>query len=514
MVNSQKKFLKASLFVSAISLLGKIFGFARDAVIAAFYGASWQTDAFFFAQSMPGIVFPAVCNSLSTAFLSIYVSKSVEDREKADQYASNTLLFSSFLAIGLGMLAIVLLPLLVPLLAPGFSENQSTLAIHLTRITMGAFVLIMIQYMLGAILSARKQYYGSQIAALYFNLSVILITVFLGKGQSMDALTITVVIGHLIQVVSLVFFLRNKFEFHPARRFVNDETSSLLRLTLPILVGNSIVQINNIVDKLLSSLFGDGAMSALSYSNTLNRFVTGIVITTLTTVIYPVLTEKFSENDHESFENMIFRSITIGVLVLAPISVITSMCAPDIVRFVYERGNFGADASSMTAYALSFYGFMYVFSAVQEIITRAFYAMKDTKTPLKAASLAIMANAVLSIILSRFLKLGGIALGTTLSTLIASILLLRAIKITQPHMDFHRIVPSMLKIAASSVVLAVLIVALKNLLYTFGAFPRFLIITSVCFLAHFIILYLTKCEEVLMLTKLGLQRAGRLRRKL
>ena len=96
MENNQKKFLKASFLVSAISLMGKVFGFVRDAVIAAFYGASWQTDAFFFAQSMPSIIFPAVCNSISTAFLSVYVSKSVENKEMADQYASNTLLFSSF----------------------------------------------------------------------------------------------------------------------------------------------------------------------------------------------------------------------------------------------------------------------------------------------------------------------------------------------------------------------------------------------------------------------------------
>ena len=503
MERNHLKVLKASIAVSAISLLGKVFGFARDAVIAAFYGANWETDAFFFSQSMPGIIFPAVCNSLSTAFLSIYVSKSVENRENSDTYASNMLLFSSILAIALSTLAVLLSPVLVPLLAPGFSNDQTALAIHLTRITMGAFVLVMLQYMLAAILSARKLYYGAQIAALFYNLSVILITILLGPGQSMDTLTITVIFGHLIQVIGLVFFLRGNFVFRPTHYFPDDETGKLIKLTLPILIGNSIVQINNIVDKVLSSLFGDGAMSALTYSNTLNRFVTGIIITTLSTVIYPVLAEKYTETDRKRFTDTICISISIGVIVLAPISVITVICAPDIVHFVYERGNFDAQASTMTAFALSFYGFMYVFSAIQEIITRAFYAMKDTKTPLRAASLAIMANAGLSILFSHYLQLGGIALGTTLSSMVAAILLLRALQKKMHSIELHRIMPSMLKTMVSSAVLLALAAGMKNLLSAAGAFQRFLIISVICFAAHVAILALLRCEEIQMMVEIA-----------
>lgn len=496
---NHEKFLKASIIVTAISLAGKLIGFVRDAVIAAYYGANWQTDAFFFAQSMPSIIFPAVCNSLSTAFLSIYVSKSVEDRRGADEYASNILSFSVFSSIGLSILAIILSPILVPLFAPGFSDKQSALAIHLTRITMGAFVLIMLQYMLGAILSARKLYYSAQIASLFYNLSVILITILLGPGQNMDTLTITVVIGHLIQVISLVVFLKKRFIFLPTRHFLDNETKKLVTLTLPILVGNSIVQINNIVDKILSSLFGNGAMSALSYSNTLNRFITGIVITTLSTVIYPVMTEKYSKEDHESFTETICKSISLVVIVLAPISVITTMCAPDIVSFVYERGSFDANASKLTSFALAFYGFMYVFSAVQEIITRAFYAMKDTKTPLRTASIAIMANAFLSIMFSRILRLGGIALGTTLSTLFAAIMLLIALKKEVTDINFKGIVPTLLKITVSAAVLLGIIFILKSTLSGISAFPRLILISIICLSVYIILLAVMRCKEILIL---------------
>lgn len=129
LINKKKNdLLKASLIVSMISVFGKFIGFARDSVIAAFYGISWKTDAFFLAQSMPSIVFPAVCNSLSTAFLTIYVAKRVENDEAADRYGSQAVTFSIFLAISLSIIAIILTPIIVRLLAPGFSEAQSELA--------------------------------------------------------------------------------------------------------------------------------------------------------------------------------------------------------------------------------------------------------------------------------------------------------------------------------------------------------------------------------------------------
>lgn len=504
MGNSQSKLLKASFIVTAISLLGKFIGFLRDAVIAAYYGANWLTDAFFFAQSMPGIIFPAVCNSLSTAFLSIYVSKNVESRDAADKYGSKALSFSVALAIALSIIAILLTPIIVPLFAPGFTEAQSELAQHLTRITMAAFVLIMIQYMLGAILSAKKIFYGAQIAALFYNVTVILITVILGKSQNMDMLTYTVVIGHIVQVLSLCFFARKHFRYKPTCSILDKETKALIQLTLPIILGNSIVQINNIVDKVLSSLLGEGAMSALSYSNTLNRFVTGIVITTLSTVIYPIMAEQFSTNNEKEVSATIRNSISICLIVLLPVSVITSLCAEDIVKIVYQRGSFDVTATQLTSYALSFYGLMYVFSAVQEIVTRAFYSMKDTKTPLKTAAVAILSNAIMSYFFSRVLGmgLGGIALGTTLSTLFAAVLLIIVLRKRIKGLELGKLTKTLLKLAVSAAGMFVTITTLSQTLNSANTIVRFLIITIAAFAIHFIILFALKCEEMYEMKKI------------
>jgi putative peptidoglycan lipid II flippase len=498
MDNNQNRLLKASVIVTVISIIGKFLGFARDAVIAAFYGANWQTDAFFFAQSMPGIIFPAVCNSLSTAFLTAYVAKSVEDRDNADLYASKAISFSFILAITLSGIAIIITPFLVPFFAPGFSTNQTALAIHLTRITMAAFVLAMGQYMLSAVLSAKKQFYGAQIAALVYNFTVIAITIVIGRSQNMDALTGTVVLGHIVQLIILFFIARKRFKFSVSIRVFNSDTKTLIKLTLPILLGNSIVQINNIVDKVLSSLFSEGAMSALSYANTLNRFITGVVITTLSTVIYPILAEHYSKGEDSEFSQTVRKSIIISLMVLLPVSLITTLCASDIVDIVYVRGEFNIDASTLTSSALAFYGMMYVFSAVQEVIVRAFYSMKDTKTPLKTAALAILSNAIMSYLFSRVFGMGlaGIALGTTLSTLLAASLLIFALKKRVHGFALSKLIHSFSKILLSAIVLLGGILFMRKLFTGMIPLLRFIMITIISFAIHLGVLALTKCDEI------------------
>lgn len=495
--DKKDRILTASIIVTLVSVVGKFIGFGRDAVIASYYGADWQTDAFFLAQSMPGVIFPAVCNSLSTAFLTVYVTKCVEEQKEAEIYGSKAITFSTLLAIVLSSIAILLAPLFVPLFAPGFTAAQSALAVHLTRITMSTFALIMLEYMLGSVLSAKKKFYGAQIAALFFNASIILITIILGKHQDMDALTYTVVIGHIIQIVLLVLFVKGNLRYSFSFKILDDDMKGLVKLTMPIILGNSIVQINNIVDKILSSLFGSGAMSALSYSNTLNRFVTGIVITTLSTVIYPVLTEHFSKGNTADFSLTINKSISIGFIILLPVSIITTTCAQDIVKIVYYRGSFDNNAATLTSSALSFYGMMYVFTAIQEIVTRAFYGMKDTKTPLRVATIAIIGNSVLSYFFSKSIGFGGIALGTTVSTVLAAVLLIASLKKRVDEINLAELTRSLWKFLASALIMLLTVYIIKRYSTGMGVIPRFIIISLCVFMMHCVVLYILKCKELI-----------------
>jgi len=504
---SSHSILTASIIVTVIILLGKIFGFARDAVIAAYYGANWQTDAFFFAQSMPAMIFPAVCNSLSTAFISLYVSRSIEDGEDSgERFASRMLISTICIAAALSIIAIVFAPWIVPVFAPGFSVVQTQLAIHLTRLTMGAFVLTMVHYMISAILNSKKFFYGSQLAALGYNLIVIIITIILGQNQGVDALTITVIIGHFVQVMILVAFAWRRFKFTIRLNPFHSDTKLLIKLASPILFGNSIVQINNIVDKLLASLLETGAVSALSYSNSLNRFVTGVFITTLSTVIYPSLTASLANKDKEKFKRDLLNSLSFLPIVVLPISIITTLYAKDIVSIVYKRGSFDSNATKLTAAALMFYAGMYVFSSIQEVIIRAFYALKDTKTPMVNGAIAVVANSVISVVLVRFIGIGGIALGTTISTGLAAVILCYSLKKKITDLDFRSLIPTTGKVLLSAIIMIISLLVLQQYLLALSNLFRFVFVITIGFSVYFGMLLLMRCRELSILSNLLISR--------
>lgn len=421
----QNFLLKTTALVSVVVLLGKLLGFAREALIAAYYGATWETDAFFFAQNMPGMIFPSVCNSVSTAFLSLYAARLVQEPEEADRYASRMLLASTLLGLALSGLGMALAPVLTPLFAPGFQGEQLALAAALTRLTMGAFVLTMLEYMLNAVLNSKKRFLGPQATGLLYSGTVIALTVLLGPGQRMETLTLVVILGHALQAAALVLFCRGCFRPSLRAGPLRRDAVQLLRLSLPVLLGNAACQLNTIVDQALGSLLPDGSLSALSYAHTLTFLVTSVFIASLSTVLYPTLTADAARGDESAYAARLLQSLCGLTGLLVPVSLLTTLRAQDIVSAVYARGSFKQTAVAYTGAALAGYGLMFIGSGVREVLNRAFYARQDTRTPMVNTLISIGCNIVLSVLLSRRLGLVGIALGTTLANSIAACLLLR-----------------------------------------------------------------------------------------
>lgn len=417
--------IKSTLVVSLLVLVSKLLGFGREALIAAYYGATAETDAFFFAHGMPALIFPAVCNSISTAFTSLYVKHITEyGREDGDRYASRMLMFTSLSGVILSVTGVLLSPVLVPIFAPGFGEAQRELAVHLSRLSMGAFFLTMLQYMLCAVLNSKKHFMGAQFSVLFYNLVIITATLALGTRQSMDLLMLSVIGGMALQVVMLAVCYRRCARFTPALNPFHRDTALLLKLSLPILLGNSVVQLNNIVDKALGSLLPIGSLSALNYAHNLTDIVTGTVIISLSTVLYPTLAEDAARGDTNSFSKTLERSMNGLTAFMVPVTCITVLDAAEIVRTVYARGSFDQTAVSYTAVALACYAPVFIFSGARELLGRAFFSVQDTKTPMVNSAIGVACNAVFSLAFYRRLGIAGIALGTTVAAFVIAVLML------------------------------------------------------------------------------------------
>lgn len=497
---TSKSIVRTSIVVAMIAILAKIIGFGREAVIAAFYGANASTDAYFLAQNMPGMIFPALCDSIVAAFLPIYVSKCVQEgEEKGNRFASNVLMVTTVLAILLSIFAYFITPYIVPIFASGFSDETLILAVKLTRITMASFVLIMVYSILGTVLNAKKLFYRAQIAGIIFNIIVILVTLMFGKEQSVEFLTWTVVVGHLVQVIALILFCIGKVKFSLSLTPIDEDIKQLIRLTTPILLGNSVIQINTIIGKMLASNVAEGAISALSYSGTLNAVVTGVFIASLSTVLYPTLTENAAGDNDFEFNNNLIKSLNFLIMALVPVSIITILFSTDIVTIVFERGSFNKIATIMTAETLMYYAVGYTFAAIREVLVRAFYAFGNSRTPMFNGIISVGTNIIFSIVLSRFMGIAGIALGTSIASMLTAILLIISIKKHIKFIKLSQMLPTTIKLFFAGCATTIVLLIVSRTFQTLSSLSRFILAALIGFSVYFIILLFENCEEVFVI---------------
>lgn len=499
-MSTNRQVIRDAAKVTALIIIGKILGFARGAVIAAYYGATGVTDAFFLASEMSGIMFPAVSNSFAIAFTSLYVSRiATEGDQNADRFASHMLNLLLGIGIVLGLIGVVTAPLVVPLFAPGFQGEIRSLAIYLTRLVMGSFVLIMAQYVLRAILNSRKFFIGPQVADLIKSLTIIVITIALGKGQSIEVLTLTVIGGSFLQVAIQAIGSRKHFSYSGFHREYNKDFKKLFRLALPILFGNSIIQINLIVDKALGSTLAAGSLSALSYASSLNSVVTSIFISALSTVLYPAMTEEAAKGNWERFGSLLLENLGFLTFILIPISSITIASRHSIVSFVYERGSFDSHATAITAAVLGYYAPYYAFSGMREVLNRGFFALQDTKTPMINGAIGVGCNVIFSIIFVRFFGIIGIALGTTLANVVITALLVYSAKRKMPFITINLFMKNTVKQIGAGLLTLAILFCIRDLLAFTSPLIHFLCNTLLGFGMYLLIHVVMKSSEIYQL---------------
>nr|WP_297705291.1 murein biosynthesis integral membrane protein MurJ [uncultured Butyrivibrio sp.] len=483
--NNSGSILRVTFFVAMISICSKILGFFRETIIAAYFGATASTDAFFFAHSMPEMIFPSVCSGMSTAFISLYVKKLEMDVDDGNEYASRVLRFSVFVGIVLSVVGVLISPIIVRIFAPGFDEKQIKLATNLTVMSMAAFILIMLQYMITSILNSNKCFVSPQVVALFYNIVIISLTMLLGERQSLYILGLTFIIGQCVYVLGLFFLLYSggisiSFKIRPHK----EEIVELLSIMGPILLGNAVIQINSIVDKVLGSLLPSGSLSGLSYSHTLCNIITGVFISSLSTVLYPTFTSIISQNDYERLAMTIEKYIIILNVITIPISIFFMFNSLEIVSVIYQRKNFDQNAVNLTAYALMCYAPMFSFYGVREVLSRAFFAMQDTKTPMINTSIGVLINIVCSVSLIRLIGIGGIAIGTSVSSAITCFLLFINICGREKRIDYIRIIKKIVLL----MIIGIVTVSIEFLLgyITFSSNMLKVIIGGiVCFTVYF-----------------------------
>jgi putative peptidoglycan lipid II flippase len=446
--------------VGGYTLLSRLTGFARDIMLAAILGAGPVADAFFVALRLPNH-FRAIFaeGAFNAAFVPAYAHVHGERGEASAQLFADrifTLLFLSQLV--LLAVAWLFMPQAMSILAPGFTEDaeQRRLAIELTRITFPYLLLITLVTLYGGMLNVMHRFASAAAAPIFLNLAMMMTLALAAFFPSAGhAAAWGVLISGFLQFFLLAGDLARHGglpRFAPLR--LDEDVRAFFRALGPATIGSMGTQVALFADTIIATFLPAGALSALYYADRLNQLPIGVIGIAIGTVLLPEMSRRLTAEDHAGAAKSQRRAFDFTLLFSIPF-VAAFLTVPDVImRAMFARGAFSkADAvaagATLAAYAVGLIPFVMIRSAVA-----AFYARKDTATPVKAALTGVAVNVALKIALMGTLAQIGLALATAIGAWI-NLLLVLGFAVRKGFLQLDREwLKSLVKFAVSGILLA------------------------------------------------------------
>jgi putative peptidoglycan lipid II flippase len=407
----QTTILSAAVIMMALMLASRFLGLARNWFLARYFGAGIAIDAFNVALVAPDLLANVlIAGALSVSFIPVFTTYlTKEKQEEAWNLASSILNISLLVYFFVGLVIFLFPSQINQLLAPGLEEAAVPIAAKLTRIIVLGEMVLIVGIFLTSILQSFHRFVAPALAPIAYNLGMIFGVVVLSRFYGIYGVGYGVLIGSVFHVLTQIFILRSfGFRYLFRLNFRDAGVLQVVKLSLPRAVGVGVGHLEWAVSIFLASLLSVGSVSILKFANDLQNLPIGIFGLSIATASLPTLASDWSKERLEQFKDT-FVSSLLNILYLAvPLSVVLAVLRIPIVRLVLGSGLFDWPATVATAITMSFFAIGIFAQAGFFLVTRAFYAMHDTTTPLKVAVFSLVLHTLSSSFFIVFLASGAL----------------------------------------------------------------------------------------------------------
>lgn len=491
------RLVRSTVIIMIITVVSKFFGFLRETTFANFFGVTQQAEAYNMASTLSNIIFISIALCFANSFVPIYSDLHNRNQEKrANLFASSVINILVAFSLIVTLLGIVFTNAVVRILTLNSYKGQIlALTVTQARIMFLMFAFVILSYFFSAFLNARMSFIIPQLAGIPMSLAVIAFIVFFSPKYGIVAVSIGTVIGSALQVLLMLPALRGKLKYYPVLGLDNENTRHMFRMAFPVLCGSVVHQANSVFDRMLASRLSEGNVSAIKYANMLMGFVLGVIIMAIATVVYSQLSKLSSLEQKISFNRVIKRALAIMTIILLPLTAGSIIFSNDIIRIVYQRGAFDAGATKLTASIFAFYALAMIPMGFNEILTRAFYALKNSKTPLKVGLVSVLINVVLNLVLIRYLQARGLALASAISLAFGAFTLCFLLSKHIGRQSFTEFLIEVPKIVICAAVAVPAALFINSVMSGYAVNIRFPVIIFIAGLVYSVLLILFRVDE-------------------
>jgi putative peptidoglycan lipid II flippase len=463
-MSERKQIVRAAGVLGFATVLSRIMGMVRDMVVSRLFGAGFATDAFFAAFMIPNMLRRFFAEgALTSAFVPTFsetLSNEGEDEARKLTKTCFTLLLVVMAAVTAA--GILFSPAIVSVMFPGFAKEPSKLelTVLLNRIMFPYIFFISLVALCMGILNTLRHFFTPAISTVFLNLSMIGCAVFLHDRFHVPivSLALGVLAGGALQLIlqlpalySRGYGLGFRFDFR------NPAVKRITLLMVPSVFGVGVYYLNLTVSNILASLLPQGSVSYLYYAQRLFEFPQGIFTVSVAQAVLPSMSRQAAAGDMEALKDSLTFGLKLTLFITIPAMAGLMVASTPIFSLLFMGGAFGYDKAVKSSEALFYYSMGLSVIALVRVLVPAFYAMKDTRTPVVTAFFAFLLNLGFSLLLMRPLLHGGLALATTLSAVGNLALLLWFLRKKIGRFGGRAVFVSGAKAAVASVPMALLV---------------------------------------------------------
>ncbi len=455
---------KTISLVMVLTLVGKILGLLRDRLMTINYGSGMETNAFLTASRIPRVFFDAVfASAVAASFIPVFSEYLVKKgKREAIEFSGNFITIIGIFSLILTVLGMVFAEPIVRLFA-SYDPATSALCVTLTRMMFPTVLFTGVAFSFVGVLQSFDEFNVPALISVVANLIVIAYYYTFNETFGIMGLAAAFLIGWFAQAAVQVPSLRKKgFFFKPSFSLNSAGMKKVFLLMLPVMVSTWVQPINMTLNaKFGSRLFEGAGVTAIELSNNLFLIITGVFILSVTNVIYPRLSKMNAASDAEGFSQTLGRTVRASLYFIIPMTAGLMVLARPVVELIYGGGAFDDFSVTITSQALTFVSLGMIGYALQMILTRAYFARQDSKTPLIAGVVSVAVNIVLCVVLIEPLDVTGLAIASAAAATAGGIVLIIPLEVKKIGFLTKSFVLDSAKMALCALVMAAAAYGLK-----------------------------------------------------
>ena len=510
---------RATLILIIASVGSNILGMIRNHFFAEKIPTS-VLASYYAAFRIPDLLFNlVVLGVLSSIFIPVFMDHLTNKDKKSAWQFTNYLVNLTIISLSVvSAVLFFLMPYLVNLITPGFSEASKNLTTQLAQIMLLSPILFGLSSIAGSILNSFKKFFVYALAPIFYNLGIIFGTIFLTPYFGVFGLAYGVLIGAALHfLIQLPQVLKLGFRYKPIISLKDRSIRQILRLAPPRIGGLLANQANLFIATIIGSIIGGGSIAYLNLANDMQTFVSVVFGISFATAVFPILTEKASLGRTEDFIKEFSISFRQILFFTVPASIGLILLRGQITRLILGYGFFKIIDTKLTAAVLGAFALSLFAQATIPLLVRAFYGLKDTKTPFYAASFSVLVNLFGSLTLPKFFSqyaidpernitfaVVGLAVSFTIASFVNMVYLLFALHKRLETLQDKEIVGSLSKVIVASAIMAVGVQYLKYLISpvidpkhpVLGFTAQVLVVVFLGAVIYFLVTHLLGSDEI------------------